>query len=65
MVVPSVAGSPGNSMIFYNKFKYPAILPAIKVRRLEWLGCVVKVDIERRVKKLLEGKSRREKRRKT
>jgi hypothetical protein len=40
----------------YNKFKYPNIVTVIKVRRLEWLGHVVRIDGARIVKKLLEGK---------
>jgi hypothetical protein len=40
----------------YNKFKSPDVITVIKVRRLEWLGRVVRMDGERTVKKLLEGK---------
>ena len=40
----------------YNKFTFPDILTVIKVHRLEWLGHVVRLDGERTVKKLLEGK---------
>jgi hypothetical protein len=40
----------------YNKFKSPNIVTVIKVRRLEWLGHVVRMDGARIVKKLLEGK---------
>jgi hypothetical protein len=42
----------------YNKFKSPNIVTGIKVRRLEWLGHVVRMDGARIVKKLLEGKPR-------
>jgi hypothetical protein len=44
-----------NSQI-YNKFKSPDIVILIKVSRLEWLGHVVRMDGERTVKNLLEGK---------
>jgi hypothetical protein len=40
----------------YNKLKSPDIVTVIKVRRLEWLGQFVRMDGERTVKKLLEGK---------
>jgi hypothetical protein len=40
----------------YNKFKSPYVVTVIKVRRLEWLGYVVRMDGARTVKKLLEGK---------
>jgi hypothetical protein len=40
----------------YNKFKSPDIVTVIEVRRLEWLGHVVRTDCARTVKKLLEGK---------
>jgi hypothetical protein len=41
----------------YNKFKSPNILTVVKVRRLEWLGHVVRMDGARTVKKLLEDKA--------
>jgi hypothetical protein len=40
----------------YNKFKCPDIVTVIEVRRLEWLGDVARMDGERTVRKLLEGK---------
>jgi hypothetical protein len=40
----------------YNKFKSPDIVTVIKVHRLECVGHVVRMDGERTVKKLLEGK---------
>jgi hypothetical protein len=40
----------------YNKFKSPDIATVVKVRRLEWLGHVVRVDGERAVNRLLKGK---------
>ena len=40
----------------YSKFKSPDILNMIKVRRLKWLGNVVRMDGTWRVKELLEGK---------
>ena len=40
-----------------NNFKPPGTLTVIKVRRLEWCGRVVRMDGERKIKKLLEGKS--------
>jgi hypothetical protein len=43
-------------LLVYKKFKSPDILAVIKVRRLEWLGHVVRMDGERTVKKLLECK---------
>ena len=39
-----------------NTFKTPDIVTVVKVRRLEWLGHVVRVDGERAVNKLLKGK---------
>jgi hypothetical protein len=38
-----------------NKFKSPNIVTVIKVRRLEWLGHVVRTDGAGTVEKLLEG----------
>jgi len=40
----------------YNTFKSPDILNVMKVCRVEWLGHV-RMDDERTVKQLLEGKS--------
>ena len=46
-----------------NKFKSPGMVTVIKVRRLEWLGHVVRVEGERTVQKLLQdepdGRSKR------
>jgi len=33
------------------------IITIIKIHRLEWLGHVVRTDVERTVKKLMEGKT--------
>jgi hypothetical protein len=41
----------------YNTFKSPDIVTVIKVHGLGWLGHVLKMNGERTVKKLLEGKS--------
>ena len=40
----------------YNKFKYPDFASVIKVGRLKWVGHVVRMDGERKMEKLLEGK---------
>jgi Fe-S cluster assembly ATPase SufC len=40
-----------------KKFKYPGIVTVFKVRRLERLTRVVRMDGESTVRKLLEGKS--------
>jgi hypothetical protein len=40
-----------------STFKCPDILTVIKVRRLEWLGHVVRVDGTRTLNELLEGKT--------
>ena len=40
----------------YNKFKSPNIVTVVQVRRLEWLGYVVRLDGERAVNRLLKGK---------
>jgi hypothetical protein len=40
----------------FDKFKSPDIVTVCTVHRLEWLGHGVKMDGERTVKKLLEGK---------
>jgi hypothetical protein len=40
----------------YNKFKSPDMLTVIKVRRLEWLGQIVRMDGEKAVKNVLESK---------
>lgn len=40
-----------------NKFKSSGIVTVIKVRILEWLGHMVRINSARTVKKLLEGKS--------
>jgi hypothetical protein len=40
----------------YNNFKSPAIVTVIKVRRLEWLRHVVRMDGARTVTVSLEGK---------
>ena len=40
----------------YEKFKTPNIATEIKVRTWKWLGHVVRMNDERTVKKLLEGK---------
>ena len=40
----------------YNKFKSLDIVTVVKVRRLEWLGNVVRLDCERAVNRLLNGK---------
>ena len=41
---------------FMTKYKAPDILNAIKIRRLEWLGHVVRMNEIRSVKKIFEGK---------
>jgi hypothetical protein len=40
----------------YNKFKSPDIMTVIKVQRLEWCGHVVRMDGDRTVSMLVEGK---------
>jgi hypothetical protein len=40
----------------YNRFKSPDTVTVINVCRLEWLGYILRIDGERTVKKLLEGK---------
>jgi hypothetical protein len=40
----------------FNKFKSPDTVTVVKVRRLEWLGHVMRMDGERTLKKLHEGK---------
>jgi hypothetical protein len=40
----------------YNKFKSPNIVTVVELRRLEWLGHVVRMGGARIVKTLLEGK---------
>lgn len=40
----------------YNKFKSPDIVTVIEVCRLEWPVAVARMDGERTVRKLLEGK---------
>lgn len=40
----------------YDKFKSPDIIAIIKVRRLEWLGHVMRMQNQRTAKKILEGK---------
>lgn len=40
----------------YEKFKSPDIATETKVRTWKWLGHVVRMNDERRVKKLLEDK---------
>ena len=39
-----------------TKYKAPDIVNVIKIRRLEWLGHVVRMDETRSVKKIFEGK---------
>ena len=45
-----------------TKYKTPDIVSIIKIRRLEWLGHVVRMNETRSVKKIFEGKIRRKKR---
>ena len=40
----------------YNKFKSPDIVTVVKVRRFRWLGYVVRLDGERPINTLLNGK---------
>ena len=39
-----------------TKYKAPDIVNVIKIRRLEWLGHVVRMNETRSVKKIFEGK---------
>jgi hypothetical protein len=39
-----------------TKYKAPDIVNVIKIRRLEWLGHVVRMNVTRSVKKIFEGK---------
>jgi hypothetical protein len=39
-----------------TKYKAPDIVNVIKIRRLEWLGHVVRMNETRYVKKIFEGK---------
>jgi hypothetical protein len=39
-----------------TKYKSQDIINVIKIRRLEWLGHVIRMDETRSVKKILEGK---------
>jgi hypothetical protein len=39
-----------------TKYKYPYIVKVIKIRRLECLGHVVRMNETRSVKKIFEGK---------
>jgi len=39
-----------------TKYKAPDIVNVIKIRRLEWLGHVVRMNETRAVKKIFEGK---------
>ena len=39
-----------------TKYKTPDIVSIIKIRRLEWLGHVVRINETRSVKKIFEGK---------
>jgi hypothetical protein len=39
-----------------TKYKAPDIVNVIKIRRMEWLGHVVKMNETRSVKKIFEGK---------
>jgi len=39
-----------------NKYKSQDIVTVIKIRRLEWLGHVIRVNETRSVKKILEGR---------
>jgi hypothetical protein len=39
-----------------TKYKAPDIVNIIKIRRLEWLGHVVRMNETRSVKKIFEGK---------
>jgi len=49
--------------MLYNKFKCPDIVTVIKVRRLEWLGRVVRMKGEGTVQRLLEGEPEGERKR--
>jgi hypothetical protein len=40
-----------------TKYKSQDIVTVIKIRRLEWLGHVIRMNETRSVKKILEGKS--------
>ena len=39
-----------------TKYKTPLILSILKIRRLEWLGHVIRMNETRSVKKIFEGK---------
>jgi hypothetical protein len=39
-----------------TKYKSQDIITVIKIRRLEWLGHIIKMDKTRSVKKIFEGK---------
>jgi hypothetical protein len=41
---------------FINKYKSQDIITAIKIRKLEWLRYVIRMDETRSVKKIFEGK---------
>ena len=50
-----------NSELLY-KYKSKFILTVMKIRRIEWLGHVIRMNDTRFVKKFFEGKFRRKKR---
>jgi hypothetical protein len=45
-----------NNAELIAKYKSQDIVTAIKVRRLEWLGHVIRINETRSVKKIMEGK---------
>jgi hypothetical protein len=46
----------GTLLELMTKYKAPDIVNVIKIRRLEWLGHVVRINETRSVKKIFEGK---------
>jgi hypothetical protein len=61
--IQKARGEKGVNKEFMTKYKAPYIVNVVRIRRMEWLGPVVRMNETRSVKKTFEGKSEGRRRR--
>ena len=55
-IIPLTIYEAWHILLLMTKYKTPDIVSIIKIRRLEWLGHMVRMNETRSVKKIFEGK---------